>query len=414
MIGIFSEKRYGRLKIDKMGKLAIKGGKPIRDKFLPYATQWIGDEEKKEIMDVLNSGWITTGPKVAQFEKDISKVVNAKYAVAVNSGTAALHCCTLAIDLKPGDEVITTPFTFLASANCIVYTGAKPILVDIKKDTYNIDVNKIKEKITERTKAIIPIHYAGQPCDMDEIHEIAKEYNLKVIEDAAHALSAEYKGKRIGGLSDFSIFSFHPVKNITTAEGGIMTTNNEEFAKLCVMHRTHGITKEATKRHGKRADWAYDMKRLGYRYNMTEFQAALGLAQSKKLEKFQKRREEIVEKYNKVFSKIPELITPYTKPDIKSSWHLYTIRIKEDKLSCDRNQIIKALKAENIGVNVHYIPIHFHSYYQQNYSYKVGDFPITESIYNFIITLPLFPKMSDKDVEDVIEAVKKVIEYYRK
>ncbi|MFC1801740.1 UDP-4-amino-4,6-dideoxy-N-acetyl-beta-L-altrosamine transaminase [Nanoarchaeota archaeon] len=397
-----------------MEKLAIEGGKPVRDKFLPYATQWIDEEEKRELMDVLDSGWITTGPKVTQFEKDIGEYVGAKYVVAVNSGTAALHCCTLALDIKPGDEVITTPFTFLASANCIVYTGAKPVLADIKEDTYNIDPNEIKKKITDKTKAIIVVHYAGQPCDMDEIHKIAKEHNLKVIEDAAHALSAEYKGKKIGGLSDFSIFSFHPVKNITTAEGGIIATNNEEIAKLTVMHRTHGITKEAMKRYGKNTDWSYDMQRLGYRYNMTEFQAALGVAQLKKLDRFQKRREEIVKKYNGAFSKIPELIIPYLKSDIKSSWHLYTIRVKDDLLKVDRNQIIKALKAENIGVNVHYIPVHLHSYYQENYNYKEGDFPITEKIYNSIITLPLFPKMNEQDVLDVINAVKKVISYYGK
>lgn len=397
-----------------MEKPAIEGGKPVREKFLPYATQWTGEEEKKEVMEVLDSDWLTTGPKVAQFEKDIANFVNAKFAIAVNSGTAALHCCTLALDLKPGDEVITTPFTFLASANCIIYAGAKPVLADINEDTYNIDVNEIKKKITSKTKAIIPVHYAGQPCDMDEIHEIAKKHNLKVIEDAAHALSAEYKGKKIGGLSEFSIFSFHPVKNITTAEGGIITTNDPELAKFCIMHRTHGITKEAMQRYGKNADWSYDMKRLGFRYNMTEFQAALGIAQLRKIEKFQKRREEIVKIYDKNFSGMPELILPYTKPEVKSSWHLYTIRVKENMLNADRNQIIKALKAENIGVNVHYIPIHLHSYYQQNYGYKEGDYPIAEKIYKTIITLPLFPKMTDKDVQDVIEAVKKVVGYYKK
>lgn len=397
-----------------MEKLAIDGGQPVRNNFLPYATQWIGDEEEKEIMSVLNSGWLTTGPKVRQFEEDIAKYTGAKYAIAVNSGTAALHCCVGAIDIQPGDEVITTPFTFLATANVIIYRGGKPILVDIEKDTYNIDPKKIREKITSRTKAIIPVHYGGHPCDMDEINEIAKEYNLKVIEDAAHALSAEYKGKKIGALSDLSCFSFHPVKNITTAEGGIVTTNDEELAKFCVMHRTHGITKEAMERYGKNADWGYDMQRLGHRYNMTEFQAALGVAQLKKIEMFQKRRDEIVEQYNKAFSEMPELILPSVKPYAKSSWHLYPVRIKEGLLKVDRNQIIKALKAENIGVNVHYIPIHLHSYYQKNYGFKKGDFPICESVYDSIVTLPLFPKMDNSDVKDVLQAVKKVIEHYKK
>ncbi len=397
-----------------MDKLAVDGGKPVREKFLPYATQWIGEEEKKEVMEVLDSGWLTTGPKGRKFEEDIASYVGAKHAIAVNSGTAALHCCTLALDLKPGDEVITTPFTFLASANCIAYTGAKPVLADIKKDTYNIDPEEIKKKITDKTKAIIPVDYAGQPCDLDEIYSIAKEHGLKVIEDAAHAISAKYKGKRVGSLSDMSIFSFHPVKNMTTAEGGIITTNDDELAKFCIMHRTHGITKEAMKRYGKNADWTYDMQRLGFRYNMTEFQAALGVAQLKKLDKLQKRREEIVEIYNKAFADIPEIILPYVKPDIKSSWHLYTIRVKEDMLTEDRNMVIKALKAENIGVNVHYIPVHLHSYYQENYGYKKGDFPVTEEVYDSIITLPLFPKMEQQDIDDVITAVKKVIGVYRK
>lgn len=397
-----------------MERLAIDGGKPVRDKFLPYATQWIGNEEKKEIIEVLNSNWITTGPKVSQFEKDVAKYVGSKYAIAVNSGTAALHCCTSSIDLKTGDEVITTPFTFLASANCIVYVGARPVLVDIKKDTYNIDPKEIKKKLTDKTKAIIPVHYGGQPCNIDEIYEIARDCNLRVIEDAAHALSSEFKGKKIGGIGDLSTFSFHPVKNITTAEGGIITTNDEMLARLCIMHRTHGITKEAMQRYGKDTDWYYDMQRLGYRYNMTEFQAALGIAQLKKIDKFQKRREGIIKIYNNNFSEMNELILPYVKPDVKSSWHLYTIRIKEKTIKVNRNQIIKALRKENIGVNVHYIPIHFHTYYQNNYGYKEGDFPKTEEIYKSIITLPLFPRMEEKDIFDTINAVKKVIGYYSK
>jgi len=395
-------------------ELAINGGKPIRETFLPYATQWIGEEEKKEVMSVLDSNWLTTGPKVTQFEKEIAEFVGAKYAIAVNSGTAALHCCVGALDIGPGDEVITTAFTFLATSNCIVYRGATPVLVDIDETTYNIDPEEIRKKITPRTKAIIPVHYAGNPCNMDEIRKIAKEYNLKIIEDAAHAISAEYKGHKIGALSDLTIFSFHPVKNMTTAEGGIITTNDPELAKLCVMHRTHGITKEAMERYGKTADWMYDMQRLGHRYNMTEFQAALGVAQLKKLPAFQQRREEIVKKYDLAFTHIPELMLQKVHPGMKSSWHLYTIRVNENMLTVDRNQLIKALKAENIGVNVHYIPIHLHSYYQKKYGFKRGQFSITEKVYDTIITLPLFPKMDDCDVEDVIAAVTKVLFHYRK
>ncbi len=393
-------------------KPALEGGTPVRDTFLPYATQWIGEEEKREILSVLDSGWLTTGPKVKQFEDDFARYVGAKYAIALNSGTAALHCCVGALDIKPGDEVITTPFTFLATANVIVYMGATPVLVDIDPVTCNINPTEIRKKITPRTKAIIPVHYGGQPCNMDEINNIAKEHNLAVIEDAAHALSAEYKKKRIGALSDMAIFSFHPVKNITTAEGGMITTNDEHLAKLCVMHRTHGITKEAMEKYGKNADWGYDMQRLGHRYNMTEFQAALGVAQLKKLDRFQNRREEIVAQYDTAFADLP-LILPQVSPDVKNAWHLYYIRIKPGTLRVDRNHIIKALKAENLGVNVHYIPIHLHSYYHKNYGFKKGDFPQSEGVYDTIITLPLFPKMTERDVQDVIEGVRKVIIYYQ-
>jgi len=393
---------------------ALEGGTPVRDTHLPYATQWTGEEEKKEILEVLESGWLTTGPKVQQFETDIAEYLGAKYAIALNSGTAALHCCVGALDIGPGDEVITTPFTFLATANAIVYVGATPVLVDVEEDTYNIDPEEIRKKITPRTKAIIPVHYGGHPCNMDEIKKIAEEYDLKVIEDAAHALSTEYKGQKIGTHSDMVIFSFHPVKNITTAEGGIITTNDEELAKRCVMHRTHGITKEAMERYGKDANWTYDMQRLGHRYNMTEFQAALGVAQLKKIGFFQQRREGIVDKYQQAFSSMPELILPTVKDYAKSSWHLFPIRIREEMLNADRNKMIKALKAENIGVNVHYIPIHMHTYYQKNFGFKEGDFPKAEKIYSSIITLPLFPKMSEQDADDVIKAVRKTINYYRR
>ncbi len=395
-------------------KLAVDGGPPVRDSFLPYAMHWIGEEEKEEILSVLNSGWLTTGPKVKQFEEDVARYVGTKYAIAVNSGTAALHCCLAALDIGPGDEVITTPFTFLATANAILYLGATPVLADIDEKTYNISPAEIRKKITPRTKAIIPVHYGGLPCEMDEILSLAREFNLKVIEDAAHALSAEYNGKRIGGFGDATIFSFHPVKNITTAEGGMIVTNNPEIAKYCVMHRTHGITKEAMERYGKNADWMYDMQRIGYRYNMTEFQAALGVAQLRKLDSFQRRREEIVARYDQEFSPLPGVVLPPRQHHLKTAWHLYPIRINSELLTADRNQIIKALKAENIGVNVHYIPIHLHSYYQQRYGFVRGDFPIAERVYDSILTIPLFPKMSDKDVDDVINALKKVFSHYQK
>ncbi len=396
-----------------MEKPAIEGGKPVRKEFLPYGRQWLDDKEINEVVDSLKSDWITTGPKMQLFEDKFKKFKNSKYAVAVNSGTAALHVSASSIGIKPGDEVITTPLTFVASANCVVYRGGTPILADIKKDTYNIDPNEIKKKITSKTKAIIPVHFAGQPCDMDEISEIAEENNLYVIEDAAHAIDAEYKGKKVGNISDLTVFSFHPVKNITTAEGGLVTTNNEDFYEKLLMFRTHGISKDASKRFGKSGGFYYDMKYLGFRYNMSELHASLGIHQFKKLEFFQKRRREIVEIYNKELHDVEEITIPLVKKNIKHSWHLYVIQLNLEKLRVDRNFIFKALREENIGVNVHYIPIHYHSYYQNNFGIKKGTLPIVEWLFPRLLTIPIFPKMTDDDVYDVINALEKVLKYYK-
>lgn len=397
-----------------MEKPAIEGGKPVREEFLPYGIQWLNEKEINEVIDSLKSDWITTGPKMRLFEEKFKQYKGAKYAVAVNSGTAALHVSTSCIDINPGDEVITTPLTFVASANCVVYRGGTPILADIKKDTYNIDPKEIKKKINSKTKAIIPVHFAGQPCDMDEISEIAEEHNLFVIEDAAHAIDAEYKGKKIGNISDLTIFSFHPVKNITTAEGGMVTTNNDEFNDKLLMFRTHGISKDAIKRFGKSGGFYYDMKYLGFRYNMSELHASLGIHQLEKLKNYQKRRREIVKIYNRELSNIEEMSIPFLKKDVKHSWHLYVIQLNLEKLKVDRDHIFKALREENIGVNVHYIPVHYHSYYQNKFGLKKGILPKVEWLFPRLLTIPLFPKMSDNDVYDVINAIQKVLNYYKK
>ncbi len=397
-----------------MEKPAIEGGKPIRDKFLPYATQWIDEKEINEVIDSLKSNWITTGPKMKQFEEKFKNFKGSKYAIAVNSGTAALHISTSSINIIPGDEVITTPFTFVATANCVVYRGGIPIFSDIKRDTYNIDPDEIKKKITPKTKAIIPVHFAGQPCDMDEILEIARENDLYVIEDAAHAIDSEYKGKKIGNISDLTIFSFHPVKNITTAEGGMVTTNNDELSDKLLMFRTHGISRDAVKRFGKEGGFYYDMKYLGFRYNLSELHSALGIQQLEKLESFQKRRREIVNIYNKELKSFEEITIPYVKENIKHSWHLYVIQLDLEKLKVDRDFIFKALREENIGVNVHYIPIHYHSYYQKKFGLKKGILPNVEWLFPRLLTIPLFPKMNDNDIYDVINALEKVIKYFRK
>ncbi len=397
-----------------MDKPAIEGGKPIREDFLPYGIQWIDDEEINEVVDSLRSNWITTGPKMTLFEEKFKKFRGSKYAVAVNSGTAALHISTSSINIQPGDEVITTPLTFVATSNCIVYRGGTPVLADIKKDTYNIDPNEIKKKITPKTKAIIPVHFMGQPCDMDEICEIAEENNLFLIEDAAHAIDAEYKGKKIGNIGDLTTFSFHPVKNITTAEGGMVSTNDDELYEKLQMFRTHGITKDAINRFGREGGYFYDMKFLGFRYNMSELHAALGIHQLNKLESFQKRRREIVKIYNRELENFKEITIPYVKRDIKHSRHLYVIELNIEKLKVDRDFIFKALRAENLGVNVHYIPVHYHTFYQKKFGFKKGMLPTVEWLFPRLLTIPLFPKMSDEDVYDVINGLEKVFEYYKK
>lgn len=397
-----------------MDKPAIEGGSPIREDFLPYGTQWLNECEINEVVDSLKSKWITTGPKMRMFEENFKSFRDSKYAVAVNSGTAALHISTSTIDVKPGDEVITTPLTFVASANCVVYRGGTPIFADIKKDTYNIDPNEIIQKITPKTKAIIPVHYAGQPCDMNEIAEIAGKHNLYIIEDAAHAIDAEYKGKKIGSISDLTAFSFHPVKNITTAEGGMVTTNNDEFHDKLLMFRSHGITKDAVKRFGKSSDYFYDMQLLGFRYNLSELHASLGIHQLNKLEFFQKRRIEIVELYNRELQDLEEITLPYVKKDVKHTWHLFIIQLNLEKLKVNRDHIFKALREENIGVNVHYIPVHYHSYYQDRFGLKKGILPNVEWLYPRLLTIPLFPKMSNDDAYDVINALEKVIKFYGK
>ena len=393
-------------------KLAINGGKPIRKNYLPYGHQWIDNKDISAVINVLKSDFITQGPKVKEFEDAVAEYCGVKYAVAFSSGTAALHGAAFAAGVKKGDEGITTPITFVASNNSILYLNGIVKFADIKKYTYNINPKEIKEKITKKTKILLPVDYTGQPCDIDEINEIAEEKDLTVIEDATHAIGAEYKGEKIGGLTDLTIFSFHPVKHITTGEGGMALTNNEEFYEKLLMFRTHGITKNPKKMTKNEGDWYYEMQILGYNYRLTDIQCALGLSQLKKLDKFIKRRREIVRKYNEAFEEVNEIITPYEKPDVKSSYHLYMIQLKLEKLRTSRKQIFDALRAENIGAHVHYIPVHLQPYYMKNFRFKKGDFSVAEKYYERCLTIPLYPKMSDDDVNDVIDGVKKVISYY--
>ncbi|PIN67764.1 MAG: UDP-4-amino-4,6-dideoxy-N-acetyl-beta-L-altrosamine transaminase [Candidatus Altarchaeum sp. CG12_big_fil_rev_8_21_14_0_65_33_22] len=381
-------------------------GLKMRNKFLPYGKQSIDKDDISEVDKVLKSDWLTTGPKVSEFEENFCRYICCKYAVAVNSGTSALDIAVASIGLKKGSEIITTPFTFVATANCILYNNLKPVFVDIKKDTYNINPDEIKKKITSKTKAIIYVDYAGQPCDISEIIKIANENNLYLIEDAAHACGAEYKNKKVGNFADLTEFSFHPVKHITTGEGGMVTTDNKELYEKLKLLRNHGIDKDATTRFGKDASYAYDMKLLGRNYRITDFQCALGISQLKKLDDFIKRREQIVKIYDEEFENIDEVTTPYVKTNIKHAWHIYTILLYE---KINRDKFFNLMKAKNIGVNVHYIPIYKFSYYKENFNFNDKDFTVTEDVFSRIITLPLFQGMNDEDAYDVINAVKNTI-----
>ncbi|MBE1555018.1 UDP-4-amino-4,6-dideoxy-N-acetyl-beta-L-altrosamine transaminase [Sporosarcina limicola] len=387
--------------------------KPVRDTYLPYGQQLIDEADIEAVVKVLKSGYLTTGPAIREFEIKVANYVDAKYAVAFSNGTAALHGACFAAGIGKGDEVITTPMTFAASANCVLYQGGKVVFADINPETYNIEPTEIEKRITSKTRAIIPVDFTGQPVELDRIYEIARKYKLVVIEDAAHALGSTYKGRKVGSLSDMTMFSFHPVKHVTSGEGGMITTNNKEYYEKLIQFRSHGITRNQEKMTETHGPWYYEMQFLGYNYRMTDIQAALGSSQMNKLEEFVLRRKNIINMYNKAFGGMGELTIPYQASEGDSSWHLYVIRLNLEKLSGDRKEIFEALQKENIGVNVHYIPVHLLPYYQQ-LGYKKGSLPQAEKLYEEMMSLPLFPAMTNQDVDDVIHAVNKIIAYYSK
>lgn len=391
--------------------MKVKEWKSSRETFLPYAHQWIDDQDIQAVVDVLQSDYLTTGPKIKDFEQAIADYVGAKFAVSFANGTAALHGACFAAGIHEGDEVICTPMTFAASSNCVLYCGGKPVFADIDPRTYNIDPAEIEKKITDRTKAIIPVDYTGQPVQLDDILAIARNHGLTVIEDGAHSLGSRYKGKKVGSISDMTMFSFHPVKQMTTGEGGIITTNNEAYYEKLLQFRSHGITRDEKHLHKNDGPWYYEMQFLGFNYRMTDIQAALGISQLNRVEAFIDRRKQIVAAYNEAFTEISEVRIPYQHPDADSSWHLYVLRLNTDRLSADRQIIFEALRDQNIGVNVHYLPVYRHPYYEA-LGYSKGLCPEAEKHYEQIITLPLFPKMTDQDVSDVIEAVKRTVRYY--
>lgn len=372
---------------------------------IPYGRQTIDEDDINAVVDVLKSDYLTTGPKIAEFEQAVASYTGAKYAVAISNGTSALHAACFAAGIGRGDEVITTPLTFAASANCVLYCGGTPVFADVDPYTYNIDPEDIRKKITDKTKAIIAVHLAGQPCDMDEIHSIAQEHNLIVIEDGAHALGSVYKGKKVGCLSDMTTFSFHPVKPITTGEGGMIMTDNEEVYKRLVLFRSHGITRDESMMTRNEGPWFYQQLDLGYNYRITDIQCALGCSQMRKLDKFLKRRRELVERYNNAFIECDNIVTPYQLPDTQSGWHLYIVQVKNH----DRKQVFETLRDKGIGVNVHYIPVYMHPYYQEH-GYKDVHCANAEEIYSHIISLPLYPGLTDDQQDYVIDTLKQLCE----
>nr|WP_294572352.1 UDP-4-amino-4,6-dideoxy-N-acetyl-beta-L-altrosamine transaminase [uncultured Romboutsia sp.] len=397
-----------------MNNIAIKGDKPTREKFLPYGRQCIDQDDIDAVVSVLKGDFLTTGPMSDKLEKKVAEYVGAKYAVSISNGTAALHAACYAAGIKEGDEVIVPAMTFAASANCVLYCGGTPVFADINPETYNIDVNDIERKITDKTKAIIPVHFTGQAVDLDPILELAKKHNLIVIEDAAHALGTKYKGKHVGSISDMTEFSFHPVKTVTTGEGGMITTNSKELYDKLMLFRTHCITRDKDVIINKEeGPWYYEQLGLGYNYRITDIQCALGLSQMNKLDSFIARRKELVNMYNRELSKIDGVIIQKEEEFSDTSRHLYIMKLDLEKFNVTRREIFEALLAENIGVNVHYLPVYLHPYYQE-LGYEKGLCPNAEELYNSMITLPLHPNMTDEDFSDVVKAVTKVLDYYRK
>lgn len=395
-------------------KLAIKGGVPVRDDILRYGHQWIDDDDIAAVNEVLQSDYLTTGPKVDILQERLCEYTGAKHAVVLANGTAALHCACLAADIGDGDEVITTPITFAASANCALYCGAKPVFADINPETYNIDPESIRKCITSKTKAIVAVDFTGQPVEIDEIRKICDEYGLVFIEDAAHSIGSEYRGKKIGSLADMTTFSFHPVKTITGGEGGAVLTNDDELFRKLLLYFNHGINhsnEDLEEFHDE--PWYYEQQCLGFNYRMTDFQAALVGSQLNRINKFIVRRKEIVDAYNAAFEDMPEIIVQQEIEEVNTCRHLYIIRLNLEKLNCTRLEFFNAMVAENVIPQVHYIPIYWFPYYQR-LGYKKGICPNAEKIYEGIMSISLYPKMTDMDVDSVIHAVKKVVKYYRK
>src|SRR5437667_4604922 len=382
--------------------------------FIPFHAPEIGDAEIESVVETLRSGWLTSGTKVKRFEDDCAEYFGSKHAVAVNSGTAALHLALDAIGIRQDDEVIVPTMTFTATAEVVLYFKAKPVLVDCQRDTLNLDPNQIEAAITSKTKAIIPVHFGGQPCDMEPILKIAKAHKLHVIEDAAHALPAGYQGEKIGTIGDITCCSFYATKTITTGEGGMDTTDNPEWAERIRMLSLHGISHDVWNRYSAEGSWYYEILCPGYKYNLTDIAASLGVEQLDNCNVFFEARRQIARAYNEGFADLPEIKTPVCRPDVQHDWHLKSIHLQLERLSINRRDFIEALREKNVGTSVHFIPLHLHPYYRNTFGYRPGDFANASAVFERIISLPIYPKMTDADVNDVVEAVRSLVEEYRR
>jgi dTDP-4-amino-4,6-dideoxygalactose transaminase len=377
--------------------------------FIPFHVPSIGVEEIEEVVDALKSGWLTTGPKTAAFEKKFREYVGSQHALAVNSCTAGLHLAMAAKEIGMGDEVITTPYTFAATGETIIQTGADPVLVDVERNGFNIDPDRIEEAITPRTKAIIPVHFAGEPCRMDELQEIAYRHDLLLIEDAAHALGASYHGKAIGTISDATVFSFYATKNLTTGEGGMVTTHDKEYADQIRRLSLHGLSRDAWNRYAVGGSWYYEIKNAGFKYNLTDIQSAIGLRQLDKFEAMQQKRHDLVQAYRENLQDMQEVLLPYEPKNMVHAWHLFVLRLRPGFLTIDRNQFIQMLNEQGVGTSVHFIPLHLHPFYQQVFGFKRGDFPNAEASYDGAISLPLYPQMTFETVEKISRIVRSIV-----
>jgi UDP-4-amino-4,6-dideoxy-N-acetyl-beta-L-altrosamine transaminase len=403
--------------MNQMEKLAIHGGKPVRNSLLSYGSQWVIEEDIAAVVETMRSPFLTQGPQITEFERKVADKSGAKYAVAFCNGTAALHGAMFAAGIGEGDEVITSPLTFAATSNSVLYQGGIPVFADIDPHTYLLDVEAARNVITPHTKAIVPVDFSGQPVNMQAFRALADEHGLVYIQDAAHSLGASYDGKPVGSIADMTMFSFHPVKPVTTAEGGVIVTNNEEYYEKLLRFRSHGITKDNRWMEGKsEGPWYYQMIELGYNYRLTDIQAALGVTQMERLMEFLSRRNEIARQYDEAFAGLERdglLRRPVVDVKAVSGWHLYVISLGLENLKTGRREVFEALQAENLGVNVHYIPVYWHPYYKK-LGYERGICPCAEQAYETFVTIPLFPRMSDEDVQDVIAAVEKVVTFFAK